>query len=151
MAKLSDSAINKRGMLILNWALVAVIILVVAMVITKIFKAAKLASAAAGDLAGGVIIQQKTGVSVARQAFVRQQAESIENAITRLPFTGTVLFWNANAIVDALNNLVTAGEAALISQHFRSYHAESLKVDFVNKMYDRHRLLIKDIILNNIR
>ena len=148
-SKIGSSSTGKKGMEILNWALIAVIIVVVAVVLTKVFKAFKLGAEAAGDIAGTLIIEKQTGITGPRQTVCKSVAAECENAITRLPFIGTVVYWISAPMIEGLNRLVTDKEAILASQYFKQISGESLK-GYVLKMHDIESNKIKSIIKENL-
>jgi len=122
-----NSPQGAKGVQILQWALVAVIILVIATVITKLYKSFKAGSEAAGDIAGSGIIQQQTGITPSRQVVCKSVAVDCENAITRIPLLGTIVWVSDDGIVNGLNRLQTAEEAALTSAFFKQATGSSLK------------------------
>lgn len=119
-------AASKKGIEILNWFLIAVIIIAIATVILKVFKSVKAGTETAGDIAGAGIIQAQTGITPARQSVCKSVARSCENAITRIPFVGTKVWVTDDDVVDALARLLTAKEAALTSTFFREISGDSL-------------------------
>jgi hypothetical protein len=113
------------------YGLVLVVVFIIAMVLIKVFKAAKAGSTAAGDLAGALIIQQQTGVSVARQSVCRAVAADCRAACWIDPLVHHVWWVTDSKVVSALNRLVSPAEAALTCSVFSQDTGMSMKGDIV--------------------
>lgn len=121
------SAASKKGMEILTWGLIGVVIIIIATILTKVFKAAKAGSVTAGDIAGGAIITQQTGIQANRQEVCKQVAIDAEDVIYRIPLVNTIAWISDDSLILALNRLLTGPEAALCSQFFKQNGGGSLK------------------------
>lgn len=107
--------------------LIVLAITIVISIIGYIIKAQKLASAAAGEIIGGVQIEQQTGIPPPRQNVCKQVSIDCENAVTRVPFIGTKIWCTDDDVVNALNRLNTANEAVLACTFYKQLTGESLK------------------------
>lgn len=148
---LKDGALNKKGMQVLNWALVAVIVVVVANILTKVLKAAKLASVAAGDAAGGVIIQQATGITINRQAYLRQIAADIDAEMTYFIFTHYIMLFRPPVVVNLLNACLTPAEVVFVCEKFKQISGNSIKNDVVSRMLDVSTNKLSQVVKLNIK
>lgn len=129
MAVQKDS-LQSTGVLKNKWVRIALLIIVVTFiiaVISYIIKAQKLASATAGEIIGGVLIEQQTGISVPRQQVCREVSADCEKAVTRLPIVGTAIWCTDDEVVNALNRLVSENEAKHTCTLYKQLTGESLK------------------------
>lgn len=149
--RLSKSAAGGKGMEILNWVFIGVIIIVIVLVMTKIFKSFKLGADTAGEIAGGVLIQQATGITPARQTVCRSVARECENSLYRVPFIGTIAWIDHNRMILSLNSLVTDREATYTSEVFKQIKGLNSLRDIVeNKMQSQNQARIKSVIRENL-
>jgi hypothetical protein len=151
---LKDSRIikgNGKGVQYLNFVIIAIVVVLIAIVLTKIFKSFKLGADTAGDIAGGVLIQHQTGITPARQTTCRSAARECEMALTRLPFFGTIAWIDHNRIIQALNSLISAKEAILTCEIFKTLDGhDTLKYIVDNDMQSQNQAKIKPIIRENL-
>lgn len=138
----------------ITYAIIIIIIIAVITIIVKVFKASQTGANTAGDIAGSQMIAAQTGVSPDRQQVCKQVAKDVRAAMTVVVFTNYVWNMNDNAVVLALNRLVTANEAFLASQYFKEDNgfswAEPIRND---NWYDgkfRSQSKVNPIILNNL-
>lgn len=102
-------------------------LVLIVFVIYYVWKATKTAATAAGDVAGSLIIEQTTGISIQRQLVCKQIATDCRNAMTVLVFTNYVMSVDESAIISALNRVVSNTEANFVCQVFRENNGMSLK------------------------
>ena len=123
---------------------IVLVILVVIAIIYKIVQAVQTAGSLAGEQLGKIIIQQQTGVQVARQGVCKQIAIACENAIDWLPFTTSTWYWAAgDQMVAALNQVTSDDEMKLVCLYFMQDRGITLKsvVDAWNcKGFDASRV-----------
>lgn len=115
----------KGGKGTVYWVVIAIVVIAIIAVLLQVYKASKLASVAAGDIAGDAIISNQTGVSVDRIAVCRQIAVDCREGMYIV--FGRVIWVTDNDVVEALNRCRTPNEAILVSQFFREITGNSLK------------------------
>lgn len=138
--------VNDTLQIILTIAIVAV----VGLIIWNVVKGLKAGGKLVGDAIGGAITAQQTGISVPRQNFIRSLVADIESHVTRVPLTGWKVWVSDEGVTEALNKLVTAQEAKLLSEYYKQATGESLRSDIVFGGYftGASRKKINSIILN---
>lgn len=136
----------------LQMILTIVIVAVVGFVIWNVVKAAKAGGKLVGDSIGGVIVQQQTGIPVARQGQIRQLSEDAHSALYgQKGFFG---YWQVtedeDAFIKAVNDLKTATEAKLFSQYYKGINGKSARADANSFLSTSERARISNIILQNL-
>lgn len=140
--------VNDTLQIILTIAIVAV----VGIIIWNVVKAAKAGSKLIGDAIGSQIVQQQTGIPVARQNQIKQLAEDAHAAIYGVK--GFFGYWQAtedeDAFIKAVNDLKTATEAKLFSQYYKNINGKSARNDANGFLSTSERARINNIILQNL-
>ena len=125
---LSDSLKSLKKDKTLYTIVIVMVILVVIAIILKIVKAVQTAGALAGEQLGKLIVQQQTGVQVARQGVCKEIATTCENAIDWVPFMTSTWYWAyGDQIVPALNQVTSDDEMKLVCLYFMQDRGISLK------------------------
>lgn len=106
------------------WGAYILVVVAIVIVISKVYEAVQAASVAAGQAIGAAEIEDATGITPDRQAFLRQQAAVINGAIQR--FFGWGYWTDGQTIVNAINQTVTVAEANLLSTFFKETSGDSL-------------------------
>lgn len=125
------------------WAVYALVIVLVAIVILKIIQAAKAGAAVAGDLAGQAIVAAQTGISASRQIVCKNVAEKCAEATSI--FLHTVMWVSNEEIYSALNQLVTTEEGKLASQYYAQQTGFSLKSILNKSLFFDHNRINADV------
>ncbi|MBS1579080.1 MAG: hypothetical protein JST29_05520 [Bacteroidetes bacterium] len=138
----------------ISYGIVIIVIIAIITIIVKVFKASQTGANAAGDIAGSQMVAAQTGISPDRQQVCKQVAKDVRSAMTVIVFTNYVWNMNDNAVVLALNRLVTANEALLASQYFKENNGFSWAEPIINdNWYDakfRSQAKVNPIVLNNL-
>ena len=130
--KQSADSVNR----VISMVITIIIIVVVLMVVWKIYKAAKKGSEILGQQAGTAIISAQTGIPKERLSFIDSIANQIATHVTKIRFTNIVVSVNENAVIAALNQLLSAGEAKYCSDIFRQNTGLSLLQDVVKGSFN---------------
>jgi hypothetical protein len=144
----SVGKVNDTLQMVLTIAIVAV----VGLIIWNIIKAAKAGSKLIGDAIGDQIVQQQTGIPVARQNQIRQLASDAHAAIYgEKGFFGYIqITEDEDAFIRAVNELRTTAEVKLFSQYYKNINGKSARADS-NEYLDRsERARINNLVLQNL-
>lgn len=117
----------KKDKTVYTIIIVFVIVIVIA-IILKIVKTVQTAGVLVGDQLGKAIVQQQTGVQIARQSVCQQIATSCENAIDWVPFCTSTWAWaHLDVMIPALNQVTSDDEMRLVSLYFMQDRGITLK------------------------
>jgi len=119
-----------------------VVVAIICVVLWTIYKKAKQGTKAVGEVIGNVLVEQQTGVSVARQNVLLEAAKDAHYAIWG--YSGW-RFWESwsedeQRFIKNLNQIKNANEAALFSQYYRQLEGgRSVKADADDYLSDSER------------
>ena len=141
-----------------KWLAIGKIILIIIVaffvinMIVSFFKSVKKGSSAAGDLAGGTIIEHQTGVSVQRQQVCKEVAKEVFDSLhSQWTSPWTRYYWEDDEDIQlALNRLLTKEEAVLTSSFFRELASDSLKAVISQRLDQKEEDKVKRIVLENL-
>jgi len=125
---LSDSLKSLKKDKTIYTIVIVMVILVVIAVIYKIVNAVQTAGALAGEQLGKLIVQQQTGVQVARQTICQQIATTCKGAVDWVPFVSSTWGWaHLDQMIPALNQVTSDDEMQLVSLYFMQDTGVTLK------------------------
>lgn len=123
----STASINRMVSMIIT----LIIVIVVVYVVYRLYKATKTGSEIVGDKLGGIYIQNQTGIPVARQNYIKNLADEIEDAVSYWLFTDIPFSVDEDVVVNAVNEMNSEAEANLLSKAFKAIRGISLKADVI--------------------
>lgn len=125
---------------------------VIGFIIWNLVKAAKAGGKLVGDSLGGIIVQQQTGIPVARQSKIKQLAIDAHAAIygQKTFFGYTKINEDEDSFITALNQLKTAAEAKLFSNYYKEIDGKSPRIDANRFLTNSERARINNTIIQNL-
>lgn len=111
----------------LNWAIIAIIVVAVCVIVWQIFKATQEGSKAIGTIIGDATVATQTGVDINRVAYLRSLGQELWfKGVERSWKTLWVRDYNEEKFIAAINQCKDTKEASLLNQAYKTVSAESL-------------------------
>jgi hypothetical protein len=126
---------NQKALSWLYFIIYAIIIIIVIVIIVKIYNGVKTGINEVGNIAQQQAIKSQTGIDIPRQSVCNEVATQCRDAMTKIPLTDSIIYINEDAVVTALNKLMTAQEAILTSDLFKQNTGFSLKSKVVDQSW----------------
>jgi hypothetical protein len=137
--------------------IIILIVVVIAYVLYSLYKAAKRGGKIIGEGAGGIIIQQQTGITPARQQVCKDVAKACFKAmIGDYEATWMGLWWkrsdeDEDAVISNLNRLVTKNEVSLVCEEYELLpESRNLKSDVKSYLNSSEQNQIKKLVRDNL-
>lgn len=132
--------------------LIVLVVVIVGGVLWRIYKSVNDGAQAVGDSLGSVVVANQTGVPVARQAVLRTAAQDAHRAIWGEKVFGV---WfspteDEDAFIEATNRAVSAAEAKLLSQYYKSIAGASMLADAKEYLSNTEQSRITAVVFANL-
>ncbi|WP_416437903.1 hypothetical protein [Phnomibacter sp. MR] len=133
-------------------ALIVIIVLIVGTVLYRVYKAINAGAQVVGDGLGGVVVENQTGIPVARQGVLRIAAQDAHRAIWGEKVLGLWLSptEDEDAFIEAANRAVTAAEAKLMAQYYKTIAGASMLADAKKYLNSTEQSRITPVVFTNL-